>query len=184
MHHCWQSSATRAGFYARIFGRRTAGQALGGGFHAASVSPLLRNNLTSGNQKHVVMRNTVGGPVVSTTDTASDGSGSVTSLGHNLFTADANITGLVSSDLRNVAAPLGILRDNGGTDADARAACGQPGDQRGRQCGRAGHGSARSFTTARRECRYRCVRIFRARHPLRWRGSVGDFRDSGNACHR
>ncbi len=103
-----------------------AGQALGGGFSATSVFRLLRNNLVTDNQKHVVMRSALGGPLVSTTDTASDGSGSVTSLGHNLFTTDANITGLVPGDLRNFAAPLGILRDNGGPTQTHALPAGSP----------------------------------------------------------
>ena len=72
-------------------GTVTAGQAFGGGFYSSAPTSL-GNDLFSGNA----------------------GSGTVTSLGHNLFSTDAGVTGLVASDIRNVAAPLGTLRDNGG----------------------------------------------------------------------
>ena len=44
----------------------------------------------------------------------SDFSGPVGSLGHTLFTTSAGITGLLASNLHDVALLLGPLQDNGG----------------------------------------------------------------------
>ncbi len=57
--------------------------------------PSLKNTLVTGN-------------------TPADSAGAVNSLGHNLFGTSAGITGLDASDLRDVAALLGPLQDNGG----------------------------------------------------------------------
>ncbi len=64
-----------------------------------SSTQSLRNNLVSGN---------------TAASQPSDASGAVNSLGHNFFGTSAGITGLVASDLRDVAALLGPLQDNGG----------------------------------------------------------------------
>ena len=84
-----------------------------GGIYTNSATLSLKSNLFSGNFKHTVYDS---GPVVvvNVKDTASDGSGAASSEGHNLFATETGITGLVPSDLRNVAAPLGPLQDNGG----------------------------------------------------------------------
>jgi hypothetical protein len=49
-----------------------------------------------------------------TNSTPSDGSGAVTSQGHNLISYTNEISGLIASDLENVSANLGPLQDNGG----------------------------------------------------------------------
>ena len=70
--------------------------------------PSLKNNLISGN-------------------TPSETNGTVTSIGHNLFGASAGITGgLQASDLRDVAAPLGLLQDNGGPTKTHALLAGNP----------------------------------------------------------
>ena len=94
---------TRAPFIGGLGGPPSPGEGSGGGVYTNGAAPSLKNNLFSGNLERW-----------STTDTADDGSGTVSSQGHNLFTADAGVTGLVASDLRNVAAPLEPLQDNGG----------------------------------------------------------------------
>ena len=60
-----------------------------------TAGPTLKNTLVSGN-------------------TPADSAGALNSLGHNLFGTSAGITGLVASDLRDAAALLGPLQDNGG----------------------------------------------------------------------
>ena len=81
-----------------ITGNTVGYYASAGSFGGIATDQTLRNNLIAGN----------------TVQSLPSDAGTVTSLGHNLFGTSVGITGLAASDLRDVAALLGLLQDNGG----------------------------------------------------------------------